>query len=200
MKFWDPWKLFISVRKLPNNAHTDGQDLLRAFNELFSLRKKCPYAEIFWSVFSRIRIEYGEIHRISPCLVQMRENTDQYNSEYEYIWRRDLFTVFYIKCSVKQYCVAKVLLAIWETFFYESTCNYNSNKFSYKFLFLCLLSFHKNQKRESIFQQVESMVTKIFVFCIASRAVLQRYAQFSRLLYRNFLTCYSFAYYSSMLY
>ena len=24
------------------------------------LRKKCPYSELFWSVFSRIRTEYGE--------------------------------------------------------------------------------------------------------------------------------------------
>ena len=23
--------------------------------------KKCPYSELFWSVFSRIRTEYGEI-------------------------------------------------------------------------------------------------------------------------------------------
>ena len=30
-----------------------------------------------WSVFSRIRIEYGEILRISPYSVWMRENTDQ---------------------------------------------------------------------------------------------------------------------------
>ena len=31
----------------------------------------------FWSVFSHIRTEYGEIHRISPYSVRMRENTDQ---------------------------------------------------------------------------------------------------------------------------
>ena len=39
-----------------------------------TLRKKCPYSEIFWSAFSRIRNEYGES-------VQMRENADQNNSE-----------------------------------------------------------------------------------------------------------------------
>ena len=32
-----------------------------------ALRKKCPYSELFWSVFFRIRTEYGEIIRISPC-------------------------------------------------------------------------------------------------------------------------------------
>ena len=28
------------------------------------LRKKCPYSEFFWSLFSRIRTEYGEIRSI----------------------------------------------------------------------------------------------------------------------------------------
>ena len=39
-----------------------------------SLRKKCSYSELFWSAFSRIRTEYGEILRISPYLVRMQEN------------------------------------------------------------------------------------------------------------------------------
>ena len=42
-----------------------------------TLRKKCPYLELFWSVFSRIRTEYGEILSISPYSVQMWGNTDQ---------------------------------------------------------------------------------------------------------------------------
>ena len=37
-----------------------------------ALREKCPYSEFFWSVFSRIRTEYGEILRISPYSVRMR--------------------------------------------------------------------------------------------------------------------------------
>ena len=45
-----------------------------------SLRKKCPYSEFFWSLFSHIRTDYGEILRISPYSVLMRENTDQKNS------------------------------------------------------------------------------------------------------------------------
>ena len=40
------------------------------------LRKKYPYLEFFWSVFSRIRTEDEEILRISPYSVQIRENTD----------------------------------------------------------------------------------------------------------------------------
>ena len=37
------------------------------------LRKKCPYSGFFWSIFSRIRTEYGEIRSSA----RMRENTDQ---------------------------------------------------------------------------------------------------------------------------
>ena len=40
--------------------------------------EKGPYSELFWSVFCRIRIEYGEI---LPHSVRMRENTEQENSE-----------------------------------------------------------------------------------------------------------------------
>ena len=36
-----------------------------------------PYSKFSWSVFSRIRTEYGEIIRISSYKVQMQENTDQ---------------------------------------------------------------------------------------------------------------------------
>ena len=32
------------------------------FKILLSLDKKCLYSELFWSVFSRIRTEYGEIN------------------------------------------------------------------------------------------------------------------------------------------
>ena len=52
-----------------------------------SLRKKCPYSELFWSVYSRIRIESGEIWSISPYSVRMWENTDQNKSEYGHFSR-----------------------------------------------------------------------------------------------------------------
>ena len=52
-----------------------------------SLRKKWPYSELFWSVFSHIRTEYGEIRSISPYSVRMRENVDQNNSEYGHFSR-----------------------------------------------------------------------------------------------------------------
>ena len=43
----------------------------------YSLREKCPYSEFFWSAFSRIWTEYGEIRSISLYSVRMREKTDQ---------------------------------------------------------------------------------------------------------------------------
>ena len=48
---------------------------------------KSPYSELFWSVFSCIWTEYGEIRSISSYSVRMRENTDQNNSEYGHLWR-----------------------------------------------------------------------------------------------------------------
>ena len=42
------------------------------------LRKKSPYSELLWSVFSRIRTEYW---CISPYTIRMRENSDQNNSK-----------------------------------------------------------------------------------------------------------------------
>ena len=52
-----------------------------------ALRKKRPYSELFWSVFSRIRTEYGEIRTFSPYSVRMRENADRNNSEYGHFSR-----------------------------------------------------------------------------------------------------------------
>ena len=49
-----------------------------------SLRKKCPYLELFWSAFSHIWTEYGEIQSISPYSVWMWENANQSNSEYRH--------------------------------------------------------------------------------------------------------------------
>ena len=53
-----------------------------SFRLCYAMRKKCPYSELFWSAFSRIWTEYGEVLRISPYSVRMRENADQNNSKY----------------------------------------------------------------------------------------------------------------------
>ena len=46
-----------------------------------------PYSELLWSVFSRIRTEYGETRIIFPYSVRIRENADQNNSEYGHVLR-----------------------------------------------------------------------------------------------------------------
>ena len=54
------------------------------YHLLLTLRKKCPYLELFWSTFSRILTEYG----ISPYSVLMRGNVNENNSEYGRFSRR----------------------------------------------------------------------------------------------------------------
>ena len=59
------------------------------FCEYEQLRKKCPYLELFSSIFSCIWTKYGEIRSISPYLARMRENADQNNSEYGHFSRSE---------------------------------------------------------------------------------------------------------------
>ena len=59
-----------------------------------SLLEKCSYSEFFWSVFSRIRTEYEDLQSKSLYSVQMRENTDQKNSEYEHFLRSGCIFIF----------------------------------------------------------------------------------------------------------
>ena len=51
------------------------------------MRQKCPYSELFWSVFSCIQTEFGEILHISLYAVRMRANVDQSNPEYGHFSR-----------------------------------------------------------------------------------------------------------------
>ena len=57
---------------------------------LLPMCKNCPYSELFWSVFPRIRTEYREILRISPCSVQMSENANQNNFEYGHVLHKGI--------------------------------------------------------------------------------------------------------------
>ena len=47
-----------------------------------TLRKTCLYSEFFWSAFSRIWSEYGDLLCKSPYSVQMRENWDFGNPKF----------------------------------------------------------------------------------------------------------------------
>ena len=76
-----------------------GISLTLHLKQLTSLREKCPYLELFWSRFSRIWTEHGEILLIALYSVRMRENGDQKNSEYRH------FTNFVlVSCFHFHYC------------------------------------------------------------------------------------------------
>ena len=69
----------------------------------------------------------------------------------------------------------KDLLAVWETFLYENTFNYDSLKFKYRFAFIPFLSFCKIQNQESNFQQVGGLGPRnISVFCFCQVALYFR--------------------------
>ena len=46
------------------------------------MREKCPYLELFWSTFSRMRTEYGEIRSQTA---NKTKTSDQLNIFIEYI-------------------------------------------------------------------------------------------------------------------
>ena len=50
-------------------------DILKGFTGFLqvTMLEKCPYSKFFWFVFSRIWTKYGEIFRISPYSVRIRE-------------------------------------------------------------------------------------------------------------------------------
>ena len=57
------------------------QNITTISRKRYTLREKCSHSKLFWSAFSRIRAEHGEILRLSPHSVRMRENADQNNSK-----------------------------------------------------------------------------------------------------------------------
>ena len=105
------------------------------------------------------------------------------------------FAVLWFRWSVKRHCVAKISQGIWERFLYENNRNYNFYKFIYKFIkfvlsFVCL--FVETKTRITFLASWWSGNQKYFCFLfITNRALLQRYTEFNRHLYRDFLTCYS---------
>ena len=92
------WIVYLSFRSLSLCLfHKVGSALCDDQRAGLSLREKCPYSEFFWSKFSCIWTEYGEIIRTSPYSVRMRENMDQKNSEYGHFSRN---VSFYIAAKI----------------------------------------------------------------------------------------------------
>ena len=72
--------------------------------------KNRQYLELIWSAFSRIQTKYGEILWISSYLFQMRENTNQNNSEYGHFLLSAYFTPIY--CFFCQLWASKCFLGL----------------------------------------------------------------------------------------
>ena len=84
-------RLTLVLRRLDSQPYTrrGSKIKLKALLNIMKLplREKCPYLELFWSAFSCIQAEYGEILRIYSYSVRMRENAEQNNSEYGHLLR-----------------------------------------------------------------------------------------------------------------
>ena len=115
-----------------------------------SLRKKCPYSELFWSSFSRIWTEYGEIRSICPYSVQMRENADQNNPKQEHFSRSEQQCVKFSCQSLGHVTTAKrpfpPIMSMSQTklrFNFASHCRRNPKlqKYLAQFTFLLKVTF-----------------------------------------------------------
>ena len=94
-----------------------------------TLREKCPYSEFLCSLFSRIRIEYREIHRIFPYSVRMRQNTDQKNTEYGHFSRSDRNNA-----TLKVFVIYVIFLVQLLIFFFFSHSFWCSSSRSWKII------------------------------------------------------------------
>ena len=76
---------------------TNQSSLASAYFQKFilTLRKKCPYSELFWPPFSHIWNAFLRI-RISPYSVQIQDNEDQNNSEYGHF--HTVYICFFHNC------------------------------------------------------------------------------------------------------
>ena len=74
------WIFFVGVSKLLDSKYPEA-------SRHWHCVKSVQIRNFFYSVFSRIWTEYGEVLRISPYSVRMRENTDQKNSVFGHFSR-----------------------------------------------------------------------------------------------------------------
>ena len=71
---------FKQLYYIPANALTENAVLLRPHTNLsstFPQREKCPNPEFFWSIFSHIWTEYGDLLAKSQYSARMREQKGQ---------------------------------------------------------------------------------------------------------------------------
>ena len=104
---------------------------------IVTLRGKCPYSYSgpYFPAFGLNTERYGEI---SPYLVQMRENTDQNNSEYWHflrIFSRDIYFRFKTILELILYCFL-IPIDSHEHLYFEFSCVFPLKIYSIFFLFI----------------------------------------------------------------
>ena len=98
---------------------------------MHELCKTCPYSELFWSLFSGIRTEYGDIRNISTYSARMWENAGQYNSKQRH-FLRSVKLLYKIKIAAYG---KKAYLGICQTSTIELLAfHYFCKKIHYRFL------------------------------------------------------------------
>ena len=85
--FWSGIYIFQIAKWFTNETHqilrqlTKNMILPKNMIQQYTLRKKCPYLELFWSAFSHIRTEYGEKNReylTGKMRTRITPNTDTF--------------------------------------------------------------------------------------------------------------------------
>ena len=92
-----------NLRPVPTGLF-DTKEYFKLQNQLLNTAWKSPYPELFWSTFSRIRTEYGEILRISSYSVRMQENAGKMRTKITP--NTDNFCAVHhvFKCSMLYFC------------------------------------------------------------------------------------------------
>ena len=100
------------MENLKEITYIDSQSNLKTlWKESGHWVKKYPYSELFWSTFSGIRAEYGEIRSSSSYSVRMWKNVDQNNSKY-----RHFYAVGTSKRLVKKMFIFTTITYVWSGF------------------------------------------------------------------------------------
>ena len=98
-----PSKAFCQIRNSPTWACFRVVYSVKIYWKKYNLKSHCVKSvqirSFFWSVFSCIRIEYGEIRSISPYSVWMWENTDQKKLRIWTLFTHWLFHLMYVKLN-----------------------------------------------------------------------------------------------------
>ena len=127
------------------------------------------YSELFWSSFSCIPAEYGEIRSISPYSVRMRENADQNKSEFGYLSRSE------VSCSE---LILEGTFRKWDYFWLNG------------------LNFKDQKKKNLLFSQKRIFLNKAAWVCVNMRKYIM--SQVFIAWYNNFIKLYNHGGYDSL--